>query len=54
MYTAIDKAPTAPSQVVPDEKEIEIWEAALKNASPAIRRQAARTLKKLTGRDYEV
>lgn len=34
-------------------KEIQMWEAALKNGSPAIKRQAARTLKKLTGRDYE-
>lgn len=36
-----------------DEKEVKMWEAALQNGSPAIRRQAARTLKKLTGRDYE-
>ncbi len=36
-----------------DDKEVKIWEAALKSGSPAIRRQAARTLKKLTGRDYE-
>lgn len=42
------------SNALPDEKEIQIWEAALNNASPAIRRQAARMLKKLTGRDYEV
>lgn len=34
-------------------KEIEIWEKALKNKSPIIRREAARMLKKLTGKDYE-
>lgn len=34
-------------------KEIEIWEKALKNKSPVIRREAARQLKKLTGKDYE-
>lgn len=33
--------------------EIEIWEKALKNKSPIIRREAARMLKKLTGKDYE-
>ncbi len=34
-------------------KEIEIWEKALKNKSPIIRREAVRMLKKLTGKDYE-
>lgn len=34
--------------------EIALWEAAMQNRSPVIRRQAARMLKKLTGRDYDV
>jgi len=38
----------------PDEKEIKLWENALNNPSPAIKRQAARMLKKLTGKDYDV
>jgi hypothetical protein len=38
----------------PTEQEIKMWEEALKNPSPAIKRQAARMLKKLTGRDYDV
>ncbi|MCE5229096.1 FHA domain-containing protein [bacterium] len=33
--------------------EIHMWENALKNKSQAIRRQAARRLKQLTGHDYE-
>jgi pSer/pThr/pTyr-binding forkhead associated (FHA) protein len=32
--------------------EIAMWERALANASPAIRKQAARRLKQLTGKDY--
>lgn len=35
-----------------NEKEIEMWESALQSPSPAIRRQAVRMLKQLTGRDY--
>ncbi len=33
--------------------EIQLWEKALKNRSAAIRKQAAKMLKKLTGKDYE-
>ena len=33
--------------------EVRLWETALKNKSPIIRRQAAKTLKKMTGRDYD-
>jgi len=33
--------------------EIALWEAALNNKSPVIRKQAVKMLKKLTGRDYE-
>lgn len=44
----------APPDLSATDKEIAIWEEALKNPSPAIKRQAARMLKKLTGRDYEV
>ncbi|MCL5270671.1 MAG: FHA domain-containing protein [bacterium] len=33
--------------------EIALWERALANRSPLIRKQAARRLKKLTGKDYE-
>ncbi|MCX7765551.1 MAG: FHA domain-containing protein [Candidatus Sumerlaeia bacterium] len=47
----------AKSAVVPEKSailaEIEMWEKALKNKSPIIRREAARMLKKLTGKDYE-
>jgi pSer/pThr/pTyr-binding forkhead associated (FHA) protein len=35
-------------------EEIALWEAALNNRSAVIRRQAAKMLKKLTGKDYEV
>jgi pSer/pThr/pTyr-binding forkhead associated (FHA) protein len=34
-------------------EEIHMWEMALQNRSPLIRRLAAKTLKKLTGKDYE-
>ncbi len=33
--------------------EVRMWERALTNKSPVIRKQAARMLKKLTGKDYE-
>jgi pSer/pThr/pTyr-binding forkhead associated (FHA) protein len=34
------------------DEQVAVWEAALKNPSPVIRRQAAKMLKKLTGKDY--
>lgn len=34
------------------QKEVRLWEAALNNDSPVIRKHAARMLKKLTGKDY--
>ncbi len=34
------------------EKEIALWEAALQNRSPVIRKQAAAMLKKITGKDH--
>ncbi len=34
--------------------EVALWESAVDNKSSIIRRQAARNLKKLTGRDYEI
>jgi len=34
-------------------EEIEVWEQALRNRSALIRKQAARRLKQLTGKDYE-
>lgn len=37
-----------------NDKEVQVWESALNNSSPAIRRQARKMLKKLTGRDYDV
>ena len=37
----------------PQSEEVLLWERALHNKSSAIRKQAARQLKKLTGRDYE-
>ena len=36
------------------EEEVALWERALQNRSKAIRMEAARMLKKLTGKDYEV
>jgi hypothetical protein len=33
--------------------EIEVWERALRNRSTVIRKQAARKLKQLTGKDYD-
>lgn len=48
-----EKIVANPTQL-PGDKEIAMWEEALKNPSPTIQRQAARTLKKLTGRDYDV
>ncbi|MBN1515469.1 FHA domain-containing protein [Candidatus Sumerlaeota bacterium] len=35
------------------QKEIKLWERALKNASPAIRKEALKRLKQLTGKDYD-
>jgi hypothetical protein len=35
------------------EQEIQMWERALKNKNPIIRKQAARQLQKLTGRQYD-
>ena len=40
-----------PGEEVPD--EIKLWEEALSNKSPIIRKEAARMLRKLTGIDYE-
>ena len=37
----------------PAEGEVQMWERALSNKSPVIRKQAARRLKQLTGKDYE-
>ena len=54
----VEPAPPAPeagpegSQQGPED-EVLIWERALKNKSEIIRRQAARRLKQLTGRDYD-
>lgn len=42
---------STPSEVPLD--EVRMWEEALENRSPLIRKQAARMLKKLTGRDYD-
>lgn len=36
------------------QREVALWEQAIQNRSAVIRRQAAKTLKKLTGRDYEI
>ena len=46
--------PHAPVPQNPEllEKEVAIWEKALGNKSPIIRKQAAARLKKLTGKDY--
>ncbi|MCX7624753.1 MAG: FHA domain-containing protein [Candidatus Sumerlaeaceae bacterium] len=40
------------SGILSVEEQIAMWEAALQNKSPVIRRQAAKMLKKLTGKDY--
>lgn len=45
-----------PDREISDEErqaEIRIWERGLKNASPIIRKQAAKELKRLTGKDYD-
>lgn len=42
-----------PGSVESQQHEILLWESALKNKSPIIRKQAARMLKRLTGRDYD-
>jgi len=47
---SVAAASLSPEEVA---KEVALWEAALKNPSKVIRRQAARKLKKLTGRDYD-
>lgn len=47
---ATDSASSFPGT---DTKEIRIWEQALQNKSAVIRKQAAKMLKKLTGRDYD-
>jgi hypothetical protein len=49
----------APETAMAEESEnpqhmIEVWEKALLNKSPIVRRQAAKMLKKLTGKDYEI
>jgi len=46
-----EAAATGPSELPLD--EIRLWEQALANKSPIIRRQAAKMLKKLTGKDYD-
>jgi len=50
-----EAAAEAPSRSAPPEQldETRVWEEALKNKSAIIRKQAARRLKKLTGRDYD-
>jgi hypothetical protein len=51
-----EKKVFAEGQAMPlaSEAEIKLWETALENRSPVIRKQAAKMLKKLTGKDYEV
>lgn len=63
---AMDETPpTAPQAPVDEEsadggaseeetRQIKIWERALENSNPVIRREAARNLRKLTGREYDV
>lgn len=46
------KAKSCTSDLLSVEEQIALWEAALQNKSPVIRRQAAKKLKKLTGKDY--
>jgi pSer/pThr/pTyr-binding forkhead associated (FHA) protein len=49
---AYSENPTSPHPGV-STHEIQMWERALQNKSAVIRKQAAKMLKKLTGRDYE-
>ncbi len=49
--TSPSAVPTPPDDLA---GEIAMWEQALANKSPAIRRQAARRLKLLTGKDYDI
>ena len=53
------ETPAAPTHMTSESSgsvspEIALWEKALQNPSGVIRREAARKLKKLTGRDYDV
>jgi len=59
----VAEAPRAPAAVPAavdsggaggDDKMVKVWERALNNKDPLIRKQAVKMLKKLTGRDYEV
>lgn len=48
-------APSAPeAEGESPEKMVAVWEKALHNKSPLIRKQAAKMLKKMTGKDYEI
>jgi pSer/pThr/pTyr-binding forkhead associated (FHA) protein len=47
-----EKAPVQPCETMDRDREIAMWERALQNKSVTIRKQAARRLKQLTGRDY--
>lgn len=62
-HPSSDQFPSAPAPSTPsvppppvadNEKEIKMWEAALQNPSLPIRKQAARMLKSLTGKEYDV
>ncbi len=51
--SAEEPAAAAPSPPGVDTEEIRMWEKALQNKSAVIRKQAAKMLKKITGREYE-
>lgn len=50
----VEAAPPPPQEMTPElEKEIALWEKAMRNRSRIIRKNAAKELKRLTGRDYD-
>lgn len=55
LFTPAPGAPASPMPIaaMEGEDEVAMWERALKNKSRIIRRQAAKKLKLLTGRDYD-
>lgn len=52
--SSVEVALPPPPELTPEvEKEIALWEKAMKNRSRIIRKNAAKELKRLTGRDYD-
>ena len=52
--TSAPQPAPSPQPVATQNDEVSLWEKALSNPSPVIRKQAQRKLKQLTGRDYAI